>query len=592
MWRMVFPKFLNHRVTAASRHSKLSYTLTDHLPTTTRLASSRLPEPSVPLESRLFQKRSTPFNRYFRNSQLLSLLPLAALFYSAQNAQCLTLSWDANTESNIAGYRIYTGTQTGIYSQSVDVGNKTSATAPDPAAGVTNFFTVTAYNSSALESARSIEVSKTGGTVTTTAATNIWPATTAPKLIDGGPDNPVELGVRFKSDVTGFITGIRFYKADTNTGTHVGNLWSSTGTKLATATFSAETASGWQQVNFATPVAITPNTNYVASYHANGGHYSADINYFATAGIDRAPLHALVNSISQSNGVYAYGTNSSFPNQTWQSANYWVDIVFAPGTSPAGTSPLTISTSALPNGSIKSAYSATLTASGGTTPYTWAVVGGALPSGLSLNASSGLISGTPTLAGAYSANFQLTDQSSPVQSVSKPLTLTVTAVTAPKISLWANTTVPNLVDGGPDRPVELGVKFRSDVAGKVTAIRFYKAVTNTGTHVGNLWSNKGTKLATATFNAETASGWQTVNLATPLAITANTVYIVSYHANSGHYSADANYFAQKGTDNLPLHALANGVSGGNGVYAYGATSAFPTLTWNAANYWVDVVFTP
>ena len=51
-----------------------------------------------------------------------------------------------------------------------------------------------------------------------------------------------------------------------------------------------------------------------------------------------------------------------------------------------------------------------------------------------------------------------------------------------------------------------------------------------------------------------------------------------------------NYFLSKGADNPPLHALTNGVSGGNGVYAYGASSAFPNQTWSAANYWVDVVF--
>ena len=69
--------------------------------------------------------------------------------------------------------------------------------------------------------------------------------------------SPVELGLKFRSDVAGTITGIRFYKASTNTGSHVANLWSSSGTKLATATFTGETASGWQQVNFASPVSIT-----------------------------------------------------------------------------------------------------------------------------------------------------------------------------------------------------------------------------------------------------------------------------------------------------------------------------------------------
>ena len=80
----------------------------------------------------------------------------------------------------------------------------------------------------------------------------------------------------------GTITGIRFYKGSSNTGPHVADLWSSTGTLLATATFSNETASGWQQVNFSTPVAITAGTTYVASYHTNGD-YSASQNYFANS---------------------------------------------------------------------------------------------------------------------------------------------------------------------------------------------------------------------------------------------------------------------------------------------------------------------
>ena len=46
----------------------------------------------------------------------------------------------------------------------------------------------------------------------------IWPSTAVPGVIDDGPDNAVELGVKFKSDVAGTITGIRFYKADANTG--------------------------------------------------------------------------------------------------------------------------------------------------------------------------------------------------------------------------------------------------------------------------------------------------------------------------------------------------------------------------------------
>jgi len=134
------------------------------------------------------------------------------------------------------------------------------------------------------------------------------------------------------------------------------------------------------------------------------------------------------------------------------------------------------------------------------------------------------------------------------------------------------------------------VKFRYDVSGSITGIRFYKASTNSGIHVGNLWTSTGTLLATATFTGETASGWQQVNFSTPVPIAANTMYVASYHTNVGHYSQDLNYFASTGVGNPPLHALASGGSGGNGVYAYGATSIFPNGTWNASNYWVDVVF--
>ena len=153
-------------------------------------------------------------------------------------------------------------------------------------------------------------------------------------------------------------------------------------------------------------------------------------------------------------------------------------------------------------------------------------------------------------------------------------------------------TVPEVVDSGPGNAVQLGVKFRSDVAGTIRGIRFYKASTNTGTHVGSLWSSTGTRLANATFTNETASGWQQVNFLPPVAISANTVYVASYHTTTSHYSINTNYFASTGTDNAPLHALANGVSGGNGVYRYGASNVFPNQTWKTSNYWVDVVFRP
>ena len=145
-------------------------------------------------------------------------------------------------------------------------------------------------------------------------ATPSWPDTTA-----------VEVGVQFTADQSGHIAGIRFYKGANNTGTHRATLWSSSGTALATATFTNETATGWQTVNFSSPVSITAGTTYVASYFAPNGGYAADPGYFNGGAYNNAPLHALAASTPGGDGVYAVG--GGFPNTTYNGANYWVDVV-------------------------------------------------------------------------------------------------------------------------------------------------------------------------------------------------------------------------------------------------------------------------
>ena len=179
--------------------------------------------------------------------------------------------------------------------------------------------------------------------------------------------------MKFKSDAAGTITGLRFYKHSANTGSHTGTLWSVAGARLGTVTFSNETASGWQQAFFAAPVSISLNTIYVASYHANNGHYSADINYFEGKGVDNPPLHALTNGVSGGNGVYAYGTGSAFPNQTWYAANYWVDVVFQAGPLPPPPPPPSLMSNVL-RADGASSREATASAAGGNVerwPWIW-----------------------------------------------------------------------------------------------------------------------------------------------------------------------------------------------------------------------------
>ena len=194
---------------------------------------------------------------------------------------------------------------------------------------------------------------------------------------------------------------------------------------------------------------------------------------------------------------------------------------------------------------------------------------------------------TPETLGAATIRSRAIDDSANIQAPGTQVNVTVGPRTCP-CSIWTPSATPEVASNPDALAVELGVRFRSDIAGFITGMRFYKGVGNTGTHLGKLWTANGTLLGSVTFTNETASGWQETNFSSPVAIAASTVYVASYHTSTGHYSSTGEYFAATGKDSTPLHALQNGVNG-NGLYVYGP-SAFPTLTYNSANYWVDVVF--
>ena len=132
--------------------------------------------------------------------------------------------------------------------------------------------------------------------------------------------------MQFRADASGSIAAIRFYKGATNTGPHFGHLWTSSGRLLATVRFTNETASGWQEARLATPVAVAANATYVVSYYTTAGNYAADDDYFGVA-VNSGPLHAPASGAAAGNGVYRYGL-SGFPTESYQSTNYWVDVVF------------------------------------------------------------------------------------------------------------------------------------------------------------------------------------------------------------------------------------------------------------------------
>ena len=197
---------------------------------------------------------------------------------------------------------------------------------------------------------------------------------------------------------------------------------------------------------------------------------------------------------------------------------------------------------------------------------------------------------TPQQDGPVTIRARAVDDSGNLQSPPASVAVTVATTTATcPCSVFAAGDTPTVASASDTQAVEVGMKFRSDDDGFVTALRFYKGAQNTGTHVGRLWSPGGTQLAVATFANESASGWQTVTLDSPVAVTKDATYVVSYHAPNGHYAADEQYFAV-GKHTPPLHGLADGVDGANGVYKYGAGGVFPNDTFNRTNYWVDVAF--
>lgn len=148
-------------------------------------------------------------------------------------------------------------------------------------------------------------------------------------------------GVKFRSTTAGTVTEVRWYKQPNDTGSHVVTIWNGS-TQVASTVAQNETASGWQTVPLTAPIAA--NTLYTVSvFHPSGG-YVTKLNGMA-AGLTSGPLSMPASGVVGGNGVYAYGSSSQNPVQSYAASDYAIDVTFVVGTVTTTTSSTTTSTS-------------------------------------------------------------------------------------------------------------------------------------------------------------------------------------------------------------------------------------------------------
>jgi hypothetical protein len=306
------------------------------------------------------------------------------------------------------------------------------------------------------------------------------------------------------------------------------------------------------------------------------------------AAINSGPLHTVADG---QNGVYST-TIGAFPDQSWNSSNYFVDaVVDDQGSTPlvsTARSPAPGATGVGPFSQVRVSFSRTLEPTSVTTSsFTLtAADGSAVPASVSLDASDQVATLTPNTqlaAGTtYTARLDSSIATPDGTSLGLPYSWTFTTVACP-CTLFSNLAQPANQPAG---TYELGVKIRVDQPMQLSAIRFYKASGENGSHTGTVWTANGLQLAQVAFSGESASGWQQQALPNPLLLQPNTTYVLSVNANNSFAQTAGGL--QAAINSGPLHTVADGQ---NGVYST-TIGAFPDQSWNSSNYFVDLVVTP
>ncbi len=430
--------------------------------------------------------------------------------------------------------------------------------------------------------------------------TSLVDSSVTPTLIATEDTAAVEVGVRVRCDVDAVIRAVRSWIPPSCPGPVTARIWRRDGSLAATAVLSATGSSatqgwGWRQVAISPPVPVAAGELVTVSCHHPGGRYPAIPGALGTEEIARGPLHAPTGSAVGGNGVYRYG-EAQMPTSSYISTWYLTDLIVdaAPTSSsvtlvdidpgdgvwavdPGATitaavsGPVDPATTRLVVTTPMGDHPGTTTSDPTATIWQWRGET-PLPDGVRCRAT--LEARTPAGARIDPApSWEFVTASLPGRS---PATLRI------------STESPAILAAADTAAVELGCVWRCERDATAVAVRFFKGPGNEGPHVGRLWTHDGTLLASCVFATETAQGWQQAPLDRPVAVTAGTRYVVSYHAPRGRYSATVGTFATEALHRAPLTAPASTPSSGNGRYAYGP-GGFPNQTFSATDYGVDVV---
>jgi hypothetical protein len=250
---------------------------------------------------------------------------------------------------------------------------------------------------------------------------------------------------------------------------------------------------------------------------------------------------------------------------------------------PELPAPLTITTSALPNGQVGAAYAATLAASGGAPSYTWSISTGSLPAGLTLSAG-GVISGTATASGTFHFTVQVADSSSPAQTATASFSITESPATSPAPLTITSTTLPG---------AQVGASYSATLGASGGTPAYTWSISSGSLPAGLALSSAGvisgtpTSSGTANFTVQVADSGspaqtQTASLSITVTATRLAITTTSLAAGEDGTAYSATLAASGGTPGYVWSLSSGALPAGLALSRAGIISGMPTGTGNSS----------